>query len=119
MLKNTKQVTYAKIPTAHCNKYFLFNTYHANLCHKKGRNNGHTIVRSPFLFGLFTLMMSAFVQIVRSGFIDNFQKSFHQRSKKKKYSYVLASQWFKTKPVVLFATSVVSFSLSFLLLIFK
>lgn len=72
-----------------------------------------------FLFGLFTLMMSAFVQIVRSGFIDNFQKSFHQRSKKKKYSYVLASQWFKTKPVVLFATSVVSFSLSFLLLIFK
>lgn len=72
-----------------------------------------------FLFGLFTLMMSAFVQIVRSGFIDNFQKSFHQRSKKKKYSYVLASQWFKTKPVVLFATSVVSFSLSSLLLIFK
>lgn len=72
-----------------------------------------------FLFGLFTLMMSAFVQIVRSGFIDNFQKSFHQRSKKTKYSYVLASQWFKTKPVVLFATSVVSFSLSFLLLIFK
>lgn len=72
-----------------------------------------------FLFGLFTLMMSAFVQIVRSGFIDNFQKSFHQRSKKKKYSYVLASQWFKTKPVVLFATSVVSFLLSFLLLLFK
>ncbi|NKZ28316.1 MULTISPECIES: DUF3899 domain-containing protein [Vagococcus] len=72
-----------------------------------------------FLFGLFTLMISAFIQIVRSGFIDNFQKSFHQRSKKKKYSYVSASQWFQTKPVVLFATSVVSFLLSFLLLVLK